>query len=214
MSSGSESEEEHFSPPPPELTDPPIRRPKKAASVASITSSLAAASITKKPTATNQLTIMSDPPSSKPDISGLNYEQAKMYQNVIALDPEDPSIHPPGIECFIVRDVNVMGVRNKEISVDKLVVLISATSEDTADLASGIGAISFDGTAFTLNLVKQDGARVEKHDDFCSEVAVATESAGHKDNQIAAVSAPVQLELKIVCFSLHLILLSAPSSTG
>ena len=71
--------------------------------------------------------------------------------------------------------------------------MIPAVSEAAADLASGNGAISPDGRAFTLTLAKQDGLRVDKHNEFCAEVAETIESSGHVQDQIAAVSASSHL---------------------
>ena len=123
----------------------------------------------------------------------LRHQQAKKYQNAYALDLEDPLNNPSGVECFVVKDINLVGVRGKKITVDKLVVLIPAVSEATADLASGNGAISSDGGAFTLTLAQQDGLRVDKHAEFCQEVADFTEASGHEQEQINSVSGSSQI---------------------
>jgi hypothetical protein len=136
---------------------------------------------------------MSDPPSSKPKVSDFNYQQDKKYQNADALDLEDPSNNPSGVECFVVKDVNLVGVQGKKITVDKLVILIPAVSEATAVLASGNGAILSDGGAFTLTLAKQDGLRVDKHAEFCQEVADFTEASGHEQEQSNSVRVSSQL---------------------
>lgn len=61
-------------------------------------------------------------------------------------DFEDLWSNPPGVECLVEHGVKVTGV-GKHITVDNLVVLVSANFEHTADLAFGNDAFSHDGTA-------------------------------------------------------------------
>jgi hypothetical protein len=50
-----------------------------------------------------------------------------------------------------------------------------------------------DGGAVSLTLAKQDGLCVDKHAEFCQEVADFTEASGHEQEQINSVSVSSQL---------------------
>ena len=111
---------------------------------------------------------MLDPPSAGPDISHLDYYEAVMYNNVIALNLADGSTRPFGIEYQKTADVIAKNCHGNEDTVIKGTVLIPCSSLETAEMISGSACISPSGTAFTLKQPMQDHMHLERGKKFVS----------------------------------------------
>lgn len=193
--SSSSSDSEPIEDPPAREEPVQKRRPlKKAATKQTVT----AKEVSSINSSLSRLT-MTDPPQSTAgcvDITDLEYDVALKYQNIYALSLEDPTLNPHGVEAWKVPKVKVDGVRQKGITVDKLVVLVPAYSETAADIATA--AISEHGNGFTIIMAKMDELRLEDPASFSDEVAEETESNGHKGDQLKTVRFSIVVVVVII----------------
>ena len=118
---------------------------------------------------------MTDPPTDTTFPHGfdsselVDYDTIRRCNNIVAIDPRDPSTFPDGIIAWEDKDIKVQ-VQGTELLKDRVAVLVHVPSPEAAELVTTV-KLEKKGNGLKINMCAQDPHFVENLGDIMEEVA-------------------------------------------